>query len=209
MNSGRRSAVRVRSGDGHPPWPDITTKKKRRRAPPKMCEGCGLKQPGFGLLLDGKKRWCGRCAQAEGAVLLQKRNVCEGCDCVKTANFGLRSEGKRRWCGACGKAKGVVLVGSQKMCESCGLRHANFGRPAEGKRRWCGACAKGVSATINLSHVRRFRPVSSAFQPTPKIYLLQANIMLGVLLKCATRNALMNIFMLIMSVLRLQCNFVP
>jgi len=127
MNSGIRSAVRVRSGYGHPPWPDITTKKKRRRAPPKMCEGCGLKQPGFGLLLDGKKRWCGRCAQAEGAVLLQKRNVCEGCDCVKTANFGLQSEGKRRWCGACGKAKGRYYLGARRCAKV-----ADFGMPTLG-----------------------------------------------------------------------------
>jgi hypothetical protein len=37
----------------------------------KMCEGCGLKQPGYGLASEGKKRWCAGCGKAEGAVNIQ------------------------------------------------------------------------------------------------------------------------------------------
>ena len=29
----------------------------------KMCEGCGIKQPHFGLPAEGRKRWCGGCAR--------------------------------------------------------------------------------------------------------------------------------------------------
>eukprot|EP01051_Picozoa_sp_SAG22_P020253 SAG22_NODE_4024_length_1417_cov_2.218513_1_plen_46_part_10 len=32
-------------------------------------EGCGLKHPHYGLVAEGKRRWCGGCAkQEEGAV---------------------------------------------------------------------------------------------------------------------------------------------
>jgi hypothetical protein len=175
MNIDRRVEASKRHDGAPPPRRDIATKNRRQRAP-KMCEGCGLKQPGYGLPLDGKKRWCGSCAQAEGAVLLQKRNVCEVSDCVKTANFGLLSAGKRRWCGACGKAEGAVLIGKQKMCDSCGLQHANFGLPEEGKRRWCGGCADQFrnAVTINLSQPKTV----TMSEPTPKTYLWQAHIML-------------------------------
>ena len=33
-----------------------------------MCEGCGLKQPMYGLASEGKVRWCAGCGAAEGAV---------------------------------------------------------------------------------------------------------------------------------------------
>jgi hypothetical protein len=29
-----------------------------------MCESCGLKQPNFGLLVEGKARWCAGCTNA-------------------------------------------------------------------------------------------------------------------------------------------------
>ena len=47
----------------------------------KMCEGCGLKQPTFGLPAEGRKaRWCAGCAAAEGkgAVSLSLREGKEG-----------------------------------------------------------------------------------------------------------------------------------
>ena len=34
----------------------------------KKCEGCGLKEPGYGLASEGKRRWCAGCGAAEGAV---------------------------------------------------------------------------------------------------------------------------------------------
>jgi hypothetical protein len=37
----------------------------------KMCEGCGLKRPEYGLASEGKKRWCAGCGAAEGAVSLK------------------------------------------------------------------------------------------------------------------------------------------
>jgi hypothetical protein len=41
-----------------------------------MCEGCGLKQPVYGLASEGKARWCAGCGAAEGAVSLLKREMC-------------------------------------------------------------------------------------------------------------------------------------
>ena len=41
----------------------------------KMCEGCGLKRPGYGLASEGETRWCAGCGAAKGAVLLQKRKT--------------------------------------------------------------------------------------------------------------------------------------
>ena len=78
-----------------------------------MCEGCGLKQPSYGLASEGKKRWCAGCGAAEGAVLIRKRK-CEGCG-LKQPNYGLASEGKARWCMGCGAAEGAVLIAKQKM----------------------------------------------------------------------------------------------
>ena len=47
---------------------------------PLTCEDCGTKVPSFGHLADGKKRWCGTCAQShEGVVSLQQQKKCEDC----------------------------------------------------------------------------------------------------------------------------------
>jgi hypothetical protein len=68
----------------------------------KKCEGCGLKQPSFGLPAEGKRRWCGGCAKGHaGAVDIQSKK-CEDCE-LKRANFGLPAEGRARWCGGCAK----------------------------------------------------------------------------------------------------------
>jgi hypothetical protein len=40
----------------------------------KMCEGCGLKRPNYGLASEGKVRWCAGCGAAEGAVSLTKEH---------------------------------------------------------------------------------------------------------------------------------------
>jgi hypothetical protein len=80
----------------------------------KMCEGCGLKHPIYGLASEGKKRWCASCGAAEGAVPLQKQKMCEGCG-LKQSNYGLASEGKRRWCAECGAAEGAVLLQKREM----------------------------------------------------------------------------------------------
>ena len=37
--------------------------------PQKMCEGCGLKQPAYGLPADGHKRLCAGCAAAHGEAV--------------------------------------------------------------------------------------------------------------------------------------------
>ena len=44
----------------------------------KMCEGCGLKHPSYGLPAERRARWCAGCATAEGngAVLLQQQMKC-------------------------------------------------------------------------------------------------------------------------------------
>jgi hypothetical protein len=39
----------------------------------KICEGCDLKGPGYGLASEGKRRWCAGCGAAVGAVSLQKQ----------------------------------------------------------------------------------------------------------------------------------------
>ena len=54
----------------------------------KMCEGCGLKQPSYGLASEGKVRWCLGCGVAEGAVLVRKQKMCEGCG-LKQPHYGL------------------------------------------------------------------------------------------------------------------------
>ena len=43
----------------------------------KKCEGCGLKQPHFGLPAEGKKRWCAGCAKRHtpGVVGVAKRKA--------------------------------------------------------------------------------------------------------------------------------------
>ena len=63
----------------------------------KMCEGCGLKQPHYGLPTERKKRWCFGCAAAEGrgAVSLDKQKMCEGCG-IKRPHYGLPTERKAR-----------------------------------------------------------------------------------------------------------------
>jgi hypothetical protein len=56
-----------------------------------MCEGCGLKRPGYGLTSKGEARWCAGCAATEGAVRLEKpENMCEGCG-LKQPTYGLAS----------------------------------------------------------------------------------------------------------------------
>ena len=61
----------------------------------RKCEGCGTKQPNFGLPAEGRRRWCAGCAAAEGngAVRLSvsKRKMCEGCG-LKHPTCGLPSE---------------------------------------------------------------------------------------------------------------------
>jgi hypothetical protein len=69
----------------------------------KKCEGCQLKQAHFGLLSDGKKRWCGGCAKGHMGAVNVDSNKCEGCR-AKQPLYGLPSEGKKpRWCGGCAK----------------------------------------------------------------------------------------------------------
>ena len=80
-------------------------KKKRLYKDPKMCEGCGTKQPSYGLPAEGWRRWCSGCVAAEGngAVLLQQQKMCEGCG-LKHPCYGLPAERRARWCTGCAAA---------------------------------------------------------------------------------------------------------
>ena len=64
--------------------------------------------------MEGKKRWCGACGKAKGAISLtaQSYTMCESCG-NKHAHFGTPEEGKKRWCGACGKAKSAISLAAQ------------------------------------------------------------------------------------------------
>ena len=49
-------------------------------AMPRRCEDCALKAPNFGLLAEGKKRWCAGCAKAHaGTQNIKRRRKCEDC----------------------------------------------------------------------------------------------------------------------------------
>ena len=61
----------------------------------KKCEGCRLKVPSFGLLAEGKKRWCAGCAKAHTGAVDLKQKKCEGCG-LKGASCGLPAEGKAK-----------------------------------------------------------------------------------------------------------------
>jgi ribosomal protein S27E len=74
-----------------------------------MCEGCGAKQANFGTPTERKKRWCGGCGKAHGAISLLVAKMCEGCG-AKQASFGTPTERKKRWCGGCGKGHGAINV---------------------------------------------------------------------------------------------------
>ena len=78
---------------------------------PKMCEGCGLKVPSYGLPRERRKRWCAGYAAAEGSgtVSLAQQKMCEGCG-LKQPHYGLPAERWRRWCGGCAAAEGSGAV---------------------------------------------------------------------------------------------------
>jgi NADH pyrophosphatase NudC (nudix superfamily) len=96
----------------------------------KMCEDCREKHAISGTLAEGKKRWCGPCGKARGAVNLQVHKMCEDCG-EKHASFGTPTMGKKRWCGPCGKAHSAVNLQVHKMCEDCKEKHASCGTPTE------------------------------------------------------------------------------
>ena len=45
----------------------------------KMCEGCGLTVPHFGLASEGKWRWCSGCAKGHAGAVDVASKKCEGC----------------------------------------------------------------------------------------------------------------------------------
>jgi hypothetical protein len=62
----------------------LVTEKVAKQSQQRTCEDCVPKAPTFGLVAEGKKRWCAGCANRHaGAVLLQKQRAetkrCEGC----------------------------------------------------------------------------------------------------------------------------------
>ena len=44
----------------------------------KMCEGCGLPVPHFGLASEGKRRWCSGCAKGHAGAVNIINKKCEG-----------------------------------------------------------------------------------------------------------------------------------
>jgi len=121
----------------------------------KMCEDCGLKQPGHGLASDGKRRWCAGCGKAHGAVSLQKAPAASLKKPPKKIT-PLRSEMKKT--GKRGKGK----------CLRCKEHEAHFGLPTEARHTeldvwlwyvanktdrvkvWCGECTARGKATKQL-----------------------------------------------------------
>jgi hypothetical protein len=45
----------------------------------KKCEECQLKQPSFGLLAEGKTRWCSGCAKGHVGAVDVVTKKCEEC----------------------------------------------------------------------------------------------------------------------------------
>jgi hypothetical protein len=124
----------------------------------KKCEGCGLKQPNFGLPAEGKKRWCAGCAKGHAGTEDLMHKKCEDCG-LKWRHYGLPAEGKvglgfrvARWCGGCAKGHAGAENVYKKKCEGCQLKWPSFGLPSEGKKaRWCCGCApKGATSNGKL-----------------------------------------------------------
>jgi hypothetical protein len=117
------------------------------------CEDCKLKRPFFGMKPDGKKRWCGGCAEAHAGEGNFAR-VCEGC-LLKVPTFGLPSDGKTpRWCSDCAKAHEGAMNVTHKKCEGCQLKLPLYGLVSEGKKRWCGGCAKAHTGAVGLHDMK-------------------------------------------------------
>ena len=83
----------------------------------KKCEDCQLKRPSFGLLAEGKSRWCAGCAKGHAGAVDLANKKCEGCQ-LKRSSFGLLAEGKkRRWCAGCAKGHAGAVDLVNKKCE--------------------------------------------------------------------------------------------
>ena len=118
----------------------------------KMCEGCGLKVPSYGLPAERRRRWCSGCAKAEGKGAVRARAErgpearavaaaqAQGNQREASARelLGNARAAQKRRCEGRGAAN---LDQQRKMCEGCGLKTPKYGLPAERKRRWCAGCA--------------------------------------------------------------------
>jgi hypothetical protein len=143
-----------------PPTKKTEPKKKETKVvgvKSKKCEGCGLKQPAYGLPAEGKRRWCAGCAKAHAGAVDVKSKKCEGCG-LKQPVFGLPAEGKRRWCAGCAKAHAGAVDAKSKKCEGCGLKQPAYGLPAEGKIRWCAGCAKAHAGAVDAKTKKPYPP---------------------------------------------------
>ena len=112
----------------------------------KMCEDCGLKCAGFGLLAEKKRRWSAPIparllSPLPGFAFLQitfrfpdfqRRNPAAETRRDKELS-GVCVVDR---CGPCGKPHGGVRLTSTKMCESCGKSHCHYGLPDQKKPRW-------------------------------------------------------------------------
>ena len=102
----------------------------------------------FGLLAEGKRRWCGGCAKAHAGAVDVSSKKCEDCE-LSQPNFGLPAEGTTRWCGGCAAGHDGAVRRGAKKCENCQLVQPSFGLPSDGKKRWCISCAKGHPGAVN------------------------------------------------------------
>ena len=110
------------------------------------------KQPNFGMVAQGKTRWCSRCAKGHPGAVNITGKKCEDCH-QKHASCGMPSDRKRRWCGGCAKLHiGAIDISSQK-CEDCKLKQPSYGMLGS-KATWCAGCAKKHAGSIDIKSKR-------------------------------------------------------
>jgi hypothetical protein len=99
------SAAGALGAPRRPPSAGRDVPKMAMRPGRALCEECGLKQPNFGLLAEGRRRWCSGCAKPHAAAVDLTNRRCEDCQ-TKVATCGLLVDGKKdkRWCSGCVKA---------------------------------------------------------------------------------------------------------
>ena len=123
--------LKVRNGYGDEDLTASVGKALQRSSTQRVCESCKLKRRTFGLLSEGKARWCSGCAKAHAGAedLIHKK--CESCG-LKSANFGLPSDGaKRRWCSGCApkgcRGPGYVYGPPPKKTQKAANPHCHLG----------------------------------------------------------------------------------
>ena len=101
----------------------------------KMCEGCGLKTPSYGLPAEGRKRWCAGRAAAEGrgaVSLAQPKKMLEGCG-LKPRRGEAGYGGMCKQCHRCAKPKlpSVIHQGGEGRVAAKAAKAAKLREVAE------------------------------------------------------------------------------